>query len=87
MTVPEPAPAASPVATSAAVDAVAKDSTPVAPPLPGTAVAGYTTEINEDTTLEELAKKFGFGVAELKKLNPEIPADGKVRAGSVIKLP
>ena len=59
----------------------------MAPALPGTAAAGYTTEINEDTTLDELAKKFGFGVAELKKLNPEIPADGKVRAGSVIKLP
>ena len=82
-----PAPGTSPVASSAAVDAVAKDATPVAPALPGTAAAGYTTEINEDTTLEELAKKFGFGVAELKKLNPEIPADGKVRAGSVIKLP
>ncbi len=85
--VPVPAPSSSPVASSAAVDAVAKDATPVAPAVPGTAAAGYTTEINEDTTLEELAKKFGFGVAELKKLNPEIPADGKVRAGSVIKLP
>ena len=84
---PEPAPVSAPIASSAAVDAVAKDATPVAPALPGTAAAGYTTEINEDTTLDELAKKFGFGVAELKKLNPEIPADGKVRAGSVIKLP
>lgn len=75
---------AAPVASPAAVDAVAKDATPA---VPGTAAAGYTTEINEDTTLDALAKKFGFGVADLKKLNPEIPADGKVRAGSVIKLP
>ena len=87
VSVPEPAPVSAPIASSAAVDAVAKDATPVAPALPGTAAAGYTTEINEDTTLDELAKKFGFGVAELKKLNPEIPADGKVRAGSVIELP
>ena len=87
LSVPEPGQVSSPVASSAAVNAVAKDATPVAPAVPGSAAAGYTTEINEDTTLEELAKKFGFGVAELKKLNPEIPADGKVRAGSVIKLP
>ena len=48
---------------------------------------GYTTNVDEDTTLEELASRYGYGVMELKKLNPEIPADGKVRAGSVVKLP
>lgn len=87
-TVPAPAaPAAqenaAPVASPAALSAVAQDTTPVAAPVTG----GYTADIDEDTTLEALARKYGFGVAELKKLNPEIPADGKVRAGSVIKLP
>lgn len=74
---------AAPVASPAALNAVAEDTTPTAVPVTG----GYTADIDEDTTLEALAKKYGFGVAELKKLNPEIPADGKVRAGSVIKLP
>lgn len=74
---------AAPVASPAALSAVAEDTTPTAVPVTG----GYTADIDEDTTLEALAKKYGFGVAELKKLNPEIPADGKVRAGSVIKLP
>ncbi|MEI3039287.1 MAG: LysM peptidoglycan-binding domain-containing protein [Victivallales bacterium] len=81
-----PAPAAevpASVASPAALNAVAQDTTPVAAPVTG----GYTADIDEDTTLEALAQKYGFGVAELKKLNPEIPANGKVRAGSVIKLP
>ncbi len=78
-----PAPASEPVASDAALSAVAQDTTPTAVPV----TQGYTADIDVDTTLEELAKKYGFGVAELKKLNPEIPADGKVRAGSVIKLP
>ena len=79
----EAAAPAAPVASPAALSAVSEDTTPTAVPVTG----GYTADIDEDTTLEALAKKYGFGVAELKKLNPEIPADGKVRAGSVIKLP
>lgn len=71
------------VATPEALSAVAQDTTPVAAPATG----GYTTNVDEDTTLEELASRYGYGVMELKKLNPEIPADGKVRAGSVVKLP
>lgn len=74
---------ATPVATPEALSAVAQDTTPVAAPATG----GYTTNVDEDTTLEELASRYGYGVMELKKLNPEIPADGKVRAGSVVKLP
>lgn len=74
---------ATPVATPEALSAVAQDTTPVAAPATG----GYTTNVDEDTTLEELASRYGYGVMELKRLNPEIPADGKVRAGSVVKLP
>lgn len=74
---------ATPVASPEALSAVAQDTTPVAAPATG----GYTTNVDEDTTLEELASRYGYGVMELKKLNPEIPADGKVRAGSVVKLP
>lgn len=77
-----PAPAA-PLASPEALSAVSQDTTPVAAP----ATSGYTSDVDEDTTLEDLAKRYGYGVMELRKLNPEIPADGKVRAGSVVKLP
>ncbi len=74
---------AAPLASAEALSAVAQDTTPVAAPT----TSGYTTNVDEDTTLEELAGRYGYGVMELRKLNPEIPADGKVRAGSVVKLP
>jgi LysM repeat protein len=51
------------------------------------ASSGYTAEVDQDSTVEKLATQYGCKAEDIKKLNPELPADGKVKAGSVIKIP
>ena len=54
-----------------------------AKPLP----AQTTDAIKEDISLDAYAKKVGFSVDALKQYNPNLPADGIIRAGTVMNLP
>ena len=54
-----------------------------AKPLP----AQTTDVIKEDISLDAYAKKVGFSVESLKQYNPNLPADGMIRAGTVMNLP
>jgi LysM repeat protein len=74
--------AVKPLASSAAVDAAASVTGEKA-----TASSGYTTEIDQDTTIEKLAVQYGCKPEDIKKLNPELPADGKIKAPTVVKIP
>lgn len=92
---PDKAPAKSaesaPVASKEAINAVS-GNTASAPSeadkledLPdGTGVAVTT---GSETTLAKLAIKYKVKEADVKLLNPAIPADGKIKAGMVVKLP
>ncbi len=48
---------------------------------------GEVTIIEEATTVADLGKKYGFSEADIRSLNTEIGADGKVNAGQLITLP
>ena len=54
-----------------------------AKPLP----AQTTDTIKEDISLDAYAKRVGFSVESLKQYNPNLPADGMIRAGTVVNLP
>lgn len=41
--------------------------------------------LESDTTLEELVKNSGLSEAEIRQKNPDIPADGVIKAGTTIK--
>jgi len=81
--IPSPdAPAASaPLANSSAM----KSATDLAGEKPVSSAT--TTEIDQDTTVEKLASQYGCKADDIKKLNPELSADGKIKAGSVVKIP
>lgn len=75
---------AKPLATDGLVSSVAKDAAPtVATPV----LSAETIEIDQDSTVDAIAAKFGCKADEIKKLNPELPADGKLKTGMVVKLP
>ena len=59
------------------------ESASEAKPLP----AQTTDRINDDISIEEYSKKVGFSVESLKQYNPNLPADGIIRAGTVVNLP
>ena len=40
-----------------------------------------------DTTIDAIAAKYGVKADDIKTLNPALPADGKVKAGTVVQLP
>ena len=44
-------------------------------------------EVQSDITIEDFCDRNKVSVAEIRKLNPEIPADGKLKAGFRITLP
>lgn len=82
--IPAPGAAAKPAAEAAPVAApVVAPATEAAP----AAEAGLTHEIEEDTTVENIAAQFGVSADAVRKLNPNLPADGKLKAGIAIKLP
>ena len=41
----------------------------------------------KDTTVAQMAAKYQVQEADIKTLNPAIPADGKIKAGTTIKMP
>ncbi len=48
--------------------------------------AGEMTRVVEESKLSELAAKYGFNAAKLRKLNPEIPDPDKLSPGDVVWL-
>ncbi len=44
-------------------------------------------ELEEDTTLSALAKKHGVTPAAIRKLNPNMSADGKLSKGDIVRIP
>ena len=41
----------------------------------------------KDTTVAQMAAKYQVQEADIKTLNPAIPADGKIKAGTTVKMP
>lgn len=54
---------------------------------PVTSGAHETVEINEETTIQNIASQYGVKVEELKKVNQNIPSSGKLTPGMIIALP
>jgi len=85
--------AATPKASAAPAVAAPKAAAPAAslpaaaPVAAAPAASGDVIEIDEDTTVDIIASQYGVKAAEIKKLNPNIPADGKLKAGSKVSLP
>ena len=40
-----------------------------------------------DTTVDALAAQYGVKADDIKVVNPQLPADGKIKAGTVVQLP
>ena len=88
---PAETPSATPVETSAPAETVTV--APATSPVPATAPVNNVVtdstflEIQADTTLEEVANKHKTTVEALRKLNAEVSADGKLKAGEIIFIP
>ena len=54
---------------------------------PVTSGAHETVEINEETTIQNIANQYGVKVEDLKKVNQNIPSSGKLTPGMIIALP
>ncbi len=91
-------PAATPVVDSAAT----KPAGPATPAKVGTAGADVAktapvaavpstskeaVEVDKATTVEAFAQKYGVKVDDVKKLNPDLPKDGKLTVGKIIIIP
>lgn len=84
-----PAPAAdAPLASDDAVKAVSDANAP-APASSVTAPASSPNKVvpTADTTISALAAQYGVKADEVKSLNPQLPADGSIKAGTVVELP
>ncbi len=86
----ETAPAApagdKPLASEEAVKAVSGTAVPAA----GTDLPASLTDTAvppADTTIDALAAQYGIKADDIKTLNPALPADGKIKAGTVVQLP
>ena len=61
-----------------------------APTAPAAAPADARTEsieVPNDTTVEEYSKQIMVSVEDLRRLNPAIPADGKLKGGTYLVIP
>jgi LysM repeat protein len=70
----------------------AADNSPAAPAAqpaaaPAATAATDSIEVPTDTTVEEYSKQIMVPVDELRRLNPNIPADGKLKGGSYVVIP
>ena len=77
---------ASPAATDTTA-APAADSTETVTTTTADPVKYDSLEVPEDMTVEDFCKRNNVSVEEIRKLNPEIPADGKLKAGAYLTLP
>jgi LysM repeat protein len=46
-----------------------------------------TIEVPQDISVDNFAKQYGLKVDDIKKLNPDLPKDGKLKAGKIIIIP
>ena len=78
------APAAAPAA-----DTTVPAATPAAdtPSTPAADEKTESTEVAEDTTIEEYCKKIAVSEKDLRRLNPNLPADGKLKGGTFLIIP
>ena len=89
--------AAAPAAPSAESAAAAAEETAAAPaapaakpeaPAPAPAnVRTESIEVPSDTTVDEYSKQIMVSVEDLRRLNPAIPADGKLKGGTYLVIP
>lgn len=73
-----------------ATPAAVEESKTAAPAGNTAPVSGQKTEsfeIPNDTTLEEFSSQMQVSIEELRRLNPNIPADGKLPGGTYLLLP
>ena len=84
---------AEPAASNDAVKAVASDQNDPLAVVPDkdrtiTRDNGQTdVVVGADTSLDVLAKKYRVNSDDVKKLNPGLPADGKIKAGTTVRMP
>lgn len=75
-----------PLASEDAVKAVTDTNQPAANTVEPQSLTD-TAVPAEDTTIDAIAAKYGVKADDIKTLNPALPADGKVKAGTVVQLP
>jgi len=80
-TTPSPAPKGDKVGAAPAVDKTAGAD------LDADAVKTRNVEVTEDCTIEQFAAKQGVKPEEVRKHNPEIGAEGKLKKGDIITIP
>ncbi len=81
---------AAPAAGNAGMPEAAAPATQlVAPPAaqPAASVNTEALEVSHDMTVDEFCKLLGVKPDELKRLNPELPADGKLKGGTYLVVP
>ena len=85
--------AAAPVETETVTSAAVTEST-AAPAVetkkdtaPTAAAQTDSLEIVEDMTIEEFCKRNSISVETVRSLNPELPADGKLKGGTYLSVP
>ena len=77
-----------PAATQPAAAPAAESTTPAAAPAAAPADARTESiEVPNDTTVEEYSKQIMVSVEDLRRLNPAIPADGKLKGGTYLVIP
>ena len=77
------APAADNAAAAPAAPVAEQPATPAAP----ASVRTESIEVPNDTTVEEYSKQIMVPVEDLRRLNPAIPADGKLKGGTYLVIP
>ncbi|MCP3966905.1 MAG: LysM peptidoglycan-binding domain-containing protein [Lentisphaerae bacterium] len=46
-----------------------------------------TVEVSRDISVDKFAQQYGIKVEDIKKLNPDLPKDGKLKANQIIIIP
>ena len=54
---------------------------------PANSGATESLEVSEDTTVDAFCKEHGIPVETLRRLNPNIPADGQLKGGTYLVIP
>ena len=75
-----------PLASEEAVKAVTDTNQPAVNPVEPQSLTD-TAVPTAYTTIDAIAVKYGVKADDIKTLNPALPADGKVKAGTVVQLP
>lgn len=81
------APAADNAAPAATQPAAAQPAEQTAPAAAPADARTESIEVPNDTTVEEYSKQIMVSVEDLRRLNPAIPADGKLKGGTYLVIP